>query len=237
SIDRDLEAIKTKAKPLGEVITYLPTGESTSADVIELDLLLASDASLERLTTDLAGDNVTIEALPRMNSGGSPSPAALSGAMTTSPPRLTSRAASVSDSEEPSLAPGAIMRSVAQTVRVDIRRLDLLMDAVGELSIVRGAMARLGDRVRAEGNRRLSTDLLRLNRDFERRLRELQEGILEVRMVPLSQVFDRLTRVVRQIGRELNKEVRLVITGGETEIDKVLVEELSDPLMHIVRNA
>jgi two-component system chemotaxis sensor kinase CheA len=56
-------------------------------------------------------------------------------------------------------------------------------------------------------------------------------------MVPLSQVFDRLSRVVRQISRELGKQIRLVITGGETEIDKLLVEELSDPLLHIVRNA
>ena len=56
-------------------------------------------------------------------------------------------------------------------------------------------------------------------------------------MVPLGQVFDRLARVVRQISRELRKEIRLVITGAETEIDKLIVEELSDPLMHMIRNA
>jgi two-component system chemotaxis sensor kinase CheA len=56
-------------------------------------------------------------------------------------------------------------------------------------------------------------------------------------MVPLGQVFDRLARVVRQIGREMSKEIRLVITGSETEIDKLIVEELSDPLMHMIRNA
>jgi two-component system chemotaxis sensor kinase CheA len=78
---------------------------------------------------------------------------------------------------------------------------------------------------------------MRLHRNFDRRLGEMQEGILEVRMVPLGQVFDRLARVVRQISREVNKEIRLVITGAETEIDKLIVEELSDPLMHMIRNA
>ncbi len=61
--------------------------------------------------------------------------------------------------------------------------------------------------------------------------------ILEVRMVPLGQAFDKLARVVRQISREHSREVNLVVTGAETEIDKLIVEELSDPLMHMIRNA
>jgi two-component system chemotaxis sensor kinase CheA len=65
----------------------------------------------------------------------------------------------------------------------------------------------------------------------------MQSGILEVRMVPLGQAFDKLARIVRQISREHEKEVHLVITGAETEIDKLIVEELSDPLMHMIRNA
>jgi two-component system, chemotaxis family, sensor kinase CheA len=111
------------------------------------------------------------------------------------------------------------------------------MNIVGELAIVRGALSRIGERLRAEGQRQLGTELTRLHRSFDRRLTELQDGILEVRMVPLGQVFDRLARVVRQISRELGKEIRLVITGAETEIDKLIVEELSDPLMHMIRNA
>jgi two-component system chemotaxis sensor kinase CheA len=65
----------------------------------------------------------------------------------------------------------------------------------------------------------------------------MQNGILEVRMVPLGQVFDKLARIVRQISREHDKQVNLVVTGAETEIDKLIVEELSDPLMHMMRNA
>ncbi|MBS2013788.1 MAG: chemotaxis protein CheA [Deltaproteobacteria bacterium] len=130
------------------------------------------------------------------------------------------------------------LRSVTQTVRVDIRKLDHLMNIVGELAIVRGVVARLSERVRLDpGLKEIAPDLHRLHRSFERHLAQMQNGILEVRMVPLGQVFDKLARIVRQISREHDKQVNLVITGAETEIDKLIVEELSDPLMHMIRNA
>jgi two-component system chemotaxis sensor kinase CheA len=131
------------------------------------------------------------------------------------------------------------LRSVSQTVRVDIRKLDRLMTIVGELAIVKTAITRLSDqaRTKAADPRELAMELQRLNRNFDRHLAQMQGGILEVRMVPLGQVFDKLARVVRQISREVGKEVNLVVTGAETEIDKLIVEELSDPLMHMIRNA
>jgi two-component system chemotaxis sensor kinase CheA len=131
------------------------------------------------------------------------------------------------------------LRSVSQTVRVDIRKLDRLMTIVGELAIVKTAIARLAERARARatGPRELAIELGRLNRGLDRHLAQMQSGILEVRMVPLGQAFDKLARIVRQISREHGKEVNLVVTGAETEIDKLIVEELSDPLMHMIRNA
>ncbi|HEX3769820.1 MAG TPA: chemotaxis protein CheA, partial [Polyangiaceae bacterium] len=113
------------------------------------------------------------------------------------------------------------------------------MTIVGELAIVKTAMARLADRARnrAAGSREFATELGRLNRTLDRHLAQMQSGILEVRMVPLGQAFDKLARVVRQISREHGKDVNLVVTGAETEIDKLIVEELSDPLMHMIRNA
>ena len=140
-------------------------------------------------------------------------------------------------------APGAMgkdvsLKSVSQTVRVDIRKLDHLMNIVGELAIVRSSLAKLGERARASAeHREMYGDLQRLHRAFERHLAQMQNGILEVRMVPLGQIFDKLARIVRQISREHDKQVNLVITGAETEIDKLIVEELSDPLMHMIRNA
>lgn len=131
------------------------------------------------------------------------------------------------------------LRSISQTVRVDIRKLDRLMTIVGELAIVRTAISRLTERARgrATGPREIAIELQRLNRTFERHLAQMQGGILEVRMVPLGQAFDKLARIVRQISREHAKDVNLVVTGAETEIDKLIVEELSDPLMHMIRNA
>jgi two-component system chemotaxis sensor kinase CheA len=112
------------------------------------------------------------------------------------------------------------------------------MNIVGELAIVRTVLLRLTERARAQPEwRELSVELLRTHRSFDRHLVQMQNGILEVRMVPLGQVFDKLARIVRQLSREHDKQVNLVITGAETEIDKLIVEELSDPLMHMMRNA
>mgnify|MGYP003410109780 CR=1 FL=1 len=74
--------------------------------------------------------------------------------------------------------PGTSLKSLTQTVRVDIRKLDHLMNIVGELAIVRGALSRIGERLRGEGERKLATELQRLHRTFERRLGEMQAGIL-----------------------------------------------------------
>ena len=231
TIDKALEDMKGRAKRHGEIITYLPAGEATRPDAIELDLLMASRDDLATLIGALGADNVVIDEIPRRRSS------LMSDAVRA--PLVLRNADSVSPSStaDGALEQGPSLRSLTQTVRVDIRKLDQLMNVVGELAIVRSSLARLADRLRGEGQRQLTAELLRLHRSFDRRLAEMQAGILEVRMVPLGQVFERLARVVRQIGREMNKEIRLVITGSETEIDKLIVEELSDPLMHMIRNA
>ena len=191
-----------------------------------------------------------------------PPPPRIDPAVPSSPTRASSHAASPPTSAQPvgtrtpqpasppSLPPAGgagggggggrelSLRSVSQTVRVDIRKLDHLMTIVGELAIVRTAITRLAEKVRGRFElRELGIELQRLHRSFDRHLSQMQNGILEVRMVPLGQVFDKLARVVRQISREHDKQVNLVITGAETEIDKLIVEELSDPLMHMIRNA
>ncbi|HMJ51966.1 MAG TPA: chemotaxis protein CheA [Polyangiaceae bacterium] len=256
TIDGALSSLKTKAKPHGEIITYLPTGEGAEADSIELDILMASKASLEVLRSLLGGEQTQIEEVPRRSRAakdpvlvqsrpGSHGPPEPTGFGSVHPPTLPPRPKAVA--QRPGALPkGAAssavaevsLRSVTQTVRVDIRKLDLLMNIVGELSIVRNAIGRLTESVRKSPElREIGMELYRLHRGFERQLADLQSGILEVRMVPLGQLFDKLARVVRQISREADKDVNLVITGAETEVDKLIVEELSDPLMHMIRNA
>ncbi len=276
TIDSALDELKAKARPHGEIITYLPTGSGADIDTIELEILMASRASIELLRGSITGPNVTIEEVRRRSAAGgeerpapmtSPPPPPEGGeafgpptrALTPVPSRDTGNVR-VPEREEkrktvPSVAPPSAaparpgqtavgpqdlsLRSVSQTVRVDIRKLDRLMTVVGELAIVKTAIAALADRVRGRvaDSREVAVELARLNRTFERHLAQMQSGILEVRMVPLGQAFDKLARVVRQISREHSKEVNLVITGAETEIDKLIVEELSDPLMHMIRNA
>ncbi len=230
TIDKALEEMKARAKKHGEIITYLPTGETASPDAIELDLLMASRDDLATLIGTLGADNVVIEEVPRRPGGSLAAPATSFLPERRSLPPL--------EGIDPVEAgPDQSLKAVSRTVRVDIRKLDHLMNIVGELAIVRSLFSRVGERARSDGNRPLATDIQRLHRNFERRLTELQAAILEVRMVPLGQIFDRLARVVRQISREMDKEIRLVITGSDTEIDKLIVEELSDPLMHMIRNA
>jgi len=257
TIDQALDDLKIAAKPHGEIITYLPTGAGADADSIELDILMASTSGLEELGGALTGRGVDIEEIARRNVGGAPTSTGQIPPVAVAPraPSLPSIAplASGISGQPPSIpvgqgppsAPGmkiaqdlGTIRSVAQTVRVDIHKLDRLMNIVGELSIVRTSLARIVDRLRAQHvERELSADVQRLQRTFDRHLGAMQQGILEVRMVPLGQVFDKLARVVRQISRDADKLVNLVITGAETEVDKLIVEELSDPLMHMMRNA
>jgi two-component system chemotaxis sensor kinase CheA len=239
TIDKGLEEIKEKVKKIGEIITYLPTGDTSSVDSIELDLLVASSRDLDSLVAELAGAELVVEEVPRRQKR-APADRTNTSRDGASQKLDSSLAGSMIPAQQTARglaeATGSL-RSVSQTVRVDIRKLDHLMNIVSELAIVRGSLARLAERLRGEGQRQSATDLLRLHRNFDRRLAEMQEGILEVRMVPLRQVFERLGRVVRQISRDLGKEIGLVITGAETEIDKLIVEELSDPLMHMIRNA
>ncbi len=271
TIDTALDELKANARPLGEIITYLPTGAGADADTIELEILMASRVSVAQLRSAIKGAGVVIDEVQRrgmMSAAplvvGTPS---IAGEEPFSPPtsvsvppgdtgglRRSEHAMPMGPSiqsiapviQAPSAPargqqPGGEMslRSVSQTVRVDIRKLDRLMTIVGELAIVKTAIARLAERARnrALGPREVATELARLNRTFDRHLAQMQSGILEVRMVPLGQAFDKLARVVRQISREHSKEVNLVVTGAETEIDKLIVEELSDPLMHMIRNA
>jgi two-component system chemotaxis sensor kinase CheA len=79
--------------------------------------------------------------------------------------------------------------------------------------------------------------LFKVHKSFDRKLKLMQSAVLEVRMVPMRQVFDKVSRVVRSLRRELGKDVRLEVFGADTELDKLIVEDLVDPLMHIVRNS
>jgi two-component system chemotaxis sensor kinase CheA len=132
----------------------------------------------------------------------------------------------------------ATLKAVSNTVRVDIHKLDSLMSTVGELHIIKGEIGRIATDLRGlQGFTGVAVNLIKAHKDLERRLNEIQEGILDVRMVPIGQIFTRLAQVVRKYTRDAGKEIDLEISGEETELDKLMVEDLADPLMHLIRNA
>jgi two-component system chemotaxis sensor kinase CheA len=120
-------------------------------------------------------------------------------------------------------------------IRVDMNRLDDLMRVVGELVISRYRLDELL-RVGMFSSNEYSA-LHEINSSMERQLRELRECVVHMRMVPIGQVFERMRFVVRGLGRDLNKRVEVHTEGENTEIDKVIVERMMDPLLHLVRNA
>lgn len=226
SIDDSIEALREQAVEEAEIITYLPSMEGGNEDTIELVVLLAARVPEKELKAHFGGRFGPIEAIAERTH------------LPTLPPRLTSIPV-LSMGPPPEDDGGqASLRSVADSVRVDIRKLDHLMSIVGELALVQSAVNRIVDRFKNDNTYRQSLmDLDRIGRSFERQLSELRTRILDVRMVPLGQVFNKLARIVRQAAREHDKQVRLVVTGASTEVDKLIVEELTDPLMHLVRNA
>ena len=119
---------------------------------------------------------------------------------------------------------------VKQTVRVDIERLDNLMNLVGELVMHKGRLEQIG----------FSYKIGELNETIEQIDRistDLQSVVMKVRMVPIEQVFNRFPRMVRDLARDLNKEVDFLVEGKETELDRTVIDEIGDPLVHLLRNA
>ena len=124
------------------------------------------------------------------------------------------------------------------TIRVDIERLDKLLNLVGEFVIDRTRFAQITQELKEKYPQDpLVNQLNETNQIFGRHMNEIQEVIMSVRMVPIGNVFNKYPRIVRDLAKETGKEINLEIYGQETELDKTLVEELSDPLVHLIRNS
>jgi len=120
--------------------------------------------------------------------------------------------------------------SSVQTVRVDIKKLDVLMNLVAELVISRSRLESISAAIQ---NKQLDEVLEQVGR----LTLELRDNVFKARMVPVETVFSRFPRLIRDLSRELKKEIDLEIYGGETELDRTVIDEIGDPLVHIIRNA
>jgi two-component system chemotaxis sensor kinase CheA len=197
-----------------------PAKSSTGDDLI-------TDDEFENLLDELHGKGKSPGAAPAADS--KPEPAAK-----PEPKKPEPKQPEPAKQEAKPAAPAAPARDAAPaaetTVRVDTKRLDDIMNMVGELVLVRNRLQRLGSESEDEHMHKAVANLDVVTTD-------LQAAVMQTRMQPIKKVFGRFPRVVRDLARGLKKEINLVMHGEETDLDKNLVEALSDPLVHLVRNS
>ena len=128
--------------------------------------------------------------------------------------------------------------AIEQTVRVDVKRLDHLMNLIGELVLGKNRLSRIyGDIEERYDGERFLEEFNQVVSSISAVTTDLQLAVMKTRMLPISKVFSKFPRMVRDLSRELGKDIELVISGEETELDKSIVEKISDPLVHIIRNS
>jgi two-component system chemotaxis sensor kinase CheA len=211
--DERLRNLTAALNQSGEVISTLPAIDVSGGNGISFRLLYGTvldDASVRAMAPE--ADITSVQKQSQR---------------APDPPRET--AADGADDE-------LTIRSISQTVRVDIGRLDNVMNIVGELFVEKTQLEALV-RIVAAHNQTTGNELGKITRNLSRKLKELQGAVVEIRMVPVGQIFSKISRTARKVAREVGKNVELVFRGEETELDKMMAEELSDPLLHIIRNA
>ena len=142
------------------------------------------------------------------------------------------------DDDAKAAAPAKKAPTVEQTIRVDVKRLDHLMNLIGELVLAKNRLIKINDDVeeRYEGEEFLE-ELNQVVSIVSLVTTDLQIAVMKTRMLPIGKVFNKFPRMIRDLTRELNKKIELEISGEDTELDKSIVEEIGDPLVHIIRNS
>ncbi len=216
TFDTALKELSEKIKSMGELIATMPTQTDLPPDSIGFRLLFASLHSKEDLLS--AG----IEARTILN-----------------PEKTRSGTGNQKSESKPQAGElRQIKDTASSTVKVDINKLDLILNTIGEISLTRGAIKRVADEMKElYGISPLVFDLHKISASLEKRIHELQDEVLAIRMVPLAQLFGRVNQMLRRYAREVNKTVRVEIYGEDTEIDKSISDNIMEPLMHLVRNA
>ncbi|MBW4053903.1 MAG: chemotaxis protein CheA [Proteobacteria bacterium] len=244
--DTELSAVTEILKGCGEVISTLPSAGVSLESSIDFEILFGSGRSLEDLKTVVERDNVTVS---QLGSNTAPEVPAIPAEHVVHDVVKTDGdahgaadgklKAPVDSPQSPSPPDDAALsaKSMSRTVRVDIGKLDELMNIVGELVLANSTIAGVSARMRNEGFSRLAVELGKAAKGLERKLSDLQKGVMEIRMIPIGQLYEKMSRIVRKISREQGKLVELKFFGADTELDKLIVEDISDPMMHIIRNA
>ena len=233
---------------VGEVIKTIPPAEDLEQEKFErsFEVILVSPAEetaiqeavmniseIEKAETEIIDLNAKPEPAPepvKEEKPVAPPPPPKPSAPANAPAHKAP-AASKAAPAQPSGGAGAAKKAHAsQSVRVDIDKLDTLMNLMGELVVNKVRLEQIGQ------THRLS-ELTETLEQMDRVTTDLQNIVMKVRMVPVSQVFNRFPRMVRDVTKELNKEINLTIEGEETELDRTVIDEIGDPIMHLLRNS
>ncbi len=169
---------------------------------------------------------------PKAQAAPAPTPAA------PTPPPAAVKTEAPSDDTKAAAPAKRAPATVEQTIRVDVKRLDHLMNLIGELVLAKNRLIKINDDVeeRYEGEEFLE-ELNQVVSIVSLVTTDLQIAVMKTRMLPIGKVFNKFPRMIRDLTRELNKKIELEISGEDTELDKSIVEEIGDPLVHIIRNS
>ena len=221
---------------VGDVIKSIPPAEDLEQEKFErsFDVLIAtsSDAEAVQNAVDTVSEieDIAVNAIDpdKVGKEAAPAPAAAPAAPAVSTAKPAAPAAK-KESAKPAAAP-AKKQHQSQSVRVDIEKLDTLMNLMGELVINKVRLEQIGQTHRM-------SDLMETLEQMDRVTGDLQNIVMKVRMVPVSAVFNRFPRMVRDVSKELGKDINLTIEGEETELDRTVIDEIGDPIMHLLRNS
>ena len=219
---------------IGDVIKSVPPAEDLEQEKFErsFDIVVATASDAEAVTNavdtvseieDIGVEELDPDALAKP---AEPAPAAAAPAAAAAAPKKAAAPAK----KEGAKAAAPKKQHQSQSVRVDIEKLDTLMNLMGELVINKVRLEQIGQTHRM-------SDLMETLEQMDRVTGDLQNIVMKVRMVPVSAVFNRFPRMVRDVSKELGKEINLTIEGEETELDRTVIDEIGDPIMHLLRNS
>ena len=231
--------VVNRLEEMGEIYKAEPNTEALEKEEFdfEFNVYVATTASAEdvKSTIEKIGDVQTAEVteVKADEAPAAPAPEAQAAAPAPAAPAPTPTAPAATPAAQAPKAPlgkkeGA--KKGTQTVRVDIGRLDKLMNLVGELVISRARIERLVQEARLRQFDETLSQLGRISGD-------IQELVTKLRMVPVSFTFDRFPRLIRDLCKTLNKNVELVLEGEDTELDRTVIDEIGDPMVHLIRNS
>jgi len=213
-----------RLQELGEVVRTLPETEAIEQEQFDLsfDVLFVSQETADVIEHAVSQVSEVEHVLVTVYTSASSEPEVAVSAETVA----VAEAKPKVEADEPK------EQAVAQakTIRVNLERIDRLMNLFEEFIIDRGRLERLADEV---GQPELNETVEKIKRGTN----ELQSLVLTLRMMPIEQVFNRFPRMVRSVAKDIHKKVQLDITGAETELDRTVIDEIGDPLVHLIRNA